>query len=226
MSNVTAIQPKGDRGAAILLMDDGSKVWTPDIEKAKSLLNQPIPPTWRMTDGDYGPQAFPPREARGGGGMSAWRNTKEGFLAEQQGRLAWQREDEDRKDRRTALMQAVALAGQLGLDTAGLLYLEDVVATSNAFYAWLRKTSGSPTRAASAEPPSGPGGPDPTSSPSLAPLSGDENATGGGSVLGKGAAAPCSHSKVSDLKPDGKPLPKGRLRCDDCGTVLNESEVA
>lgn len=80
MSVVTAVEPKGEK-AAILVMDDGTRVWTPEKAKADELVGKPIPGDWTQKVGDYGPQAFPPRPRSGGGGgggAAAWRNTKEG----------------------------------------------------------------------------------------------------------------------------------------------------
>ncbi len=82
-------------------MDDGSRVWTPEKARADELVGKPIPADWTQKQGDYGPQAFPPRERKGGGfggGAAAFRNTKEGQAIEQQA-----------MNRRTALMQAVVV---------------------------------------------------------------------------------------------------------------------
>lgn len=79
---VLAVEPKGDKGAAIMTMADGRKVWTPEIEKAKALIGQPIPADWFQKEGDYGPQAFPPKQGKGGGGrkgFSRWTDSEAGF---------------------------------------------------------------------------------------------------------------------------------------------------
>ena len=79
MAAVLSVEAKGEK-AAILVMDDGSRVWTPEKAKADELVGKPIPADWTQKVGDYGPQAFPPRAGKGGGpgGAAAWRNTKEG----------------------------------------------------------------------------------------------------------------------------------------------------
>jgi hypothetical protein len=106
VANVKTVQDKGDK-AALLILDDGSKpVWTPDRELARTLLGKPIPPDWIRKDGEYGPQAFPPKSK----GQGRYRDTKEAFEAEAASRLAWQEVEEERKDRRTALMTAAEVA--------------------------------------------------------------------------------------------------------------------
>jgi hypothetical protein len=102
MANVKTVQDKGDK-AALLILDDGSKpVWTPDRELARTLLGKPIPSDWIRKEGEYGPQALPPKAK----GQGRYRDTKEAFDREAESRTAWQREEEDRKDRRTAVMTA------------------------------------------------------------------------------------------------------------------------
>jgi hypothetical protein len=96
--NVTAVEPKGDK-AALLVMENNVRVWTPDIEKAKPLIGKPIPGDWTQREGDYGPQALPPKDKKGAP-APAYRNTKEGQATEQTA-----------MNRRTALMQAVEYAG-------------------------------------------------------------------------------------------------------------------
>ena len=105
MANVKTVTDR-DKGALLHLEDGSAPVWTPDKELARTLLGKPIPEDWTRREGPYGPQALPPRP-KGAGGMVAWRNTKEGFEAEAAGRRRWQEIEEEKKDRRTALMQAV-----------------------------------------------------------------------------------------------------------------------
>ena len=155
MSNITEVRPKGEKNALIIL-DDNSQVWTPDIEKAKALkIGEPIPADWTRKDGQYGPQAFPPGDKKAfGGGQAAYRNSKEGQFYEQ-----------ERMDRRTALMQAVALGGEW-LDTAAEMY------------AWLRKSAGSAHPSGSAAD---------TGSPT--PLSGEPETWRAGDQAGHGDSA-------------------------------------
>lgn len=74
-----------------------------------------------------------PRGA-GGGGATAWRNTKEGAEFEQRNRRAWQGFEEERRDRRTALMQAVQGAGPETYRAGSIIEVAD------SFYGWLRQT--------------------------------------------------------------------------------------
>lgn len=91
-------------------------------------IGQPLPEGWEIRTSTRGkPYLAPPRAPRpgsGGGGAAAWRNTREGHAAEQ-----------ERMDRRTALMQAVAL---LGPGTA----ISEALRAAEELYAWLRETSG------------------------------------------------------------------------------------
>ena len=97
------------------------------------LLGKPIPEDWTRRDNENGPMALPPKP-KGGGGLTAWRNTKEGFEAEAAGRRRWQEIEEEKKDRRTALMQAVEHR-RLGEAP------EAVIRLAEQFYDWLRESS-------------------------------------------------------------------------------------
>jgi len=121
VSNVTWVEQKGDK-AGIMVMDDGTKVWTPDKAKADELVGKPIPADWTQKQGEYGPQAFPPREKKSGfgGAPAAFRNTKEGQAVEQ-----------DAMNRRTALMQSVEMRHPDNQAVA------QVLDRANKFYAWL-----------------------------------------------------------------------------------------
>src|SRR6185503_11899321 len=102
MNTVIWVTAKGDK-AAVMKMSDDTLIWTPDKTKADELIGKPIPEDWTQKQGEYGPQAFPPREKKGGfgGAPAAFRNTKEGQAIEQ-----------DQMNRRTALMQAVQWGAQ------------------------------------------------------------------------------------------------------------------
>lgn len=97
--------------------------WTPKVTALK--VGEDVPEGWERKDSDKGPRLLPPGP-KGQGGQSAYRNTKEGSTAEQ-----------ERMDRRTALMQAVAL------DSGGVAQHWTWVDAADQMYAWLRKTSGS-----------------------------------------------------------------------------------
>ncbi len=218
MSNVTAVQPKGEKNA-LLILDDGTQVWTPDIDKAKELkLGEPIPPTWTMKDGQYGPQAFPPREGKGfGGGATAFRNSKEGQFYEQ-----------ERMDRRTALMQMVAAAGLLGKVS------EDDLKMAEWFYAWLRKSAGS---APSSAPPNtgsdrSPFRPEPGPSAVEPGKAAADTSGAAGKGTGEGPEPAASHVNhkpgctepgFTPLKVNGEPMPAGKVRCIECSVWDKEA---
>jgi hypothetical protein len=95
----------------------------------------PLPEGWEVKTSKAGkPYLAAPRQSSGGGGgrysgapaSAAWRNTEAGAKYEQ-----------ERMDRRTACMQAVAMGtigGSQGALTASVLKLAD------EFYQWLRKS--------------------------------------------------------------------------------------
>jgi hypothetical protein len=116
-ATVTWVEKKGDK-AAILVMSDDTRVWTPDKALADTLVGKEIPPDWTIKQGQYGPQALPPKPKGGFGGPAAYRNTKEGF-----------HEEQDFMNLRTAVMQA----------TVEGVFIKD---TANEIYAWLRQASG------------------------------------------------------------------------------------
>ena len=100
MSNVASVKqnPKKPENAYIKF-DDGTEAWCPSFEKASALeVGKPLPDGWTQDQGEYGPRAFPPKDRKGfAGGKSSWYNSEEGV-----------RFTQERTDRRTALMQAVA----------------------------------------------------------------------------------------------------------------------
>ncbi len=83
-----------------------------------------LPVGWTVRTSQRGKEYLAPPPAQGDGGRrtAAWRQSREALAAEQ-----------ERMDRRTALMQAVAALGIEG--GAG-----EVLRTAEQFYAWLRET--------------------------------------------------------------------------------------
>lgn len=150
MPNVVSVKPNPKKPEnAYIRFDDGTEAWCPDTEKAKALvIGQPLPNEWRVDEGDYGPRAFPPSD-RKGTPQAAFRNTKEGFLLEQQG---YYRKDE-RMDRRTALMQAVQWHTAAAMED---VTLGDTLDIARKMYEFLRATSGSEV-AALGKPATDPG---------------------------------------------------------------------
>ena len=189
--NVASVQAKGDK-AGIMIMDDGSRIWTPEKAKADELVGKPIPADWTQKQGEYGPQAFPPRERKGGGAAPAWRNTEAGFRAEQ-----------DFMNRRTALMQAVA-----DLPDASPA---NVLIHANIFYEWL---SGSPVHSGqpAAQPTSS------TAEVGLKAAAGNDDA--GAKDIGEGVGGPCAHLNAVRSYPNGRPTPANKAYCPDCSRLV------
>jgi hypothetical protein len=227
--------------AGFVMFADGIEAWTPEVAKLEPLVGKDLPPDWTLRDGPRGKQLLPPKQ--GGGGPAAFRNTKEGFLAEQAGRQRWQEIEEDCRDRRTALMQAVE-------DTKDKIG-GDWQARADEMYRWLKASGGAvsgervsfgegasnrpeATPPGNTSPPQGsrqpPPGGDPTPEPATS--SGLERTAakpGGASVEASGDDAPLGeappgaagnvlanlhfHGPWTDLTPTGQPLPKGRWRC-------------
>lgn len=165
-------------------------------ERAKDLAGKPIPEGWEVKQSKAGKDYLaPPRASRGGGsgggGFAAYRNTKEG-----------QHYEQERMDRRTAAMQAMA-----GKDTFDLYLAEQI-------YSWLRASEGAA---------------EVTTSVTTSRKAGTDNPVravtveqGPGEGTGEGApSGSCSHPETSDTTPDKKRLlPGGRRRCIDCGEVF------
>jgi hypothetical protein len=204
-ATVTWVEKKGDK-AGILVMSDDTRVWTPDKALGDTLVGKAIPEDWTQKQGEYGPQALPPKPKGGFGGPAAYRNTKEGQLAEQL-----------RMDARTAVMQA----------TVEGVFIKD---TADEIYKWLCQASGADL--ASVSPAAGgvvATHPAPPASPSvIAPaIDGEVEAAG---ELGEGLPAAvdprsCKHEATSPLAPSGRALKEGRVRCLDCNLVIEEAKV-
>jgi len=130
---VAKVVRKGEKNAMIYF-SMGEPAWSPDYEIASKLqVGKPLPPDWKVEQGQYGPKALPPK--KGGGMAVAYRNTKEAFEAEAASRLAWQQVEEERKDRRTALMQAAELAVAAADDT-----VQKTLLRADLYYEWLRSS--------------------------------------------------------------------------------------
>lgn len=128
MIKLLEVQPHRKNPAnrtAIIEVDGIQKeayVFARDAELVDKTAPGPLPDGWTVREGDYGPILNPPRQARPGGagpgGVAAWRNTAEG-----------QKYEQERMDRRTALMQAVSMKVDIG----------DTLTLANDYYEWLRK---------------------------------------------------------------------------------------
>lgn len=155
---------------------------------------------------------------------------------------------QERMDRRTAIMQAVALLTAVGAESHAQTPSGDCLVAADHFYNWLRKTSGAATsppgsdRTAAPEPTSPApaisagsvnaagtkaGGGDGTGSASTtpAPAAGDSSAapeaadTGQAGVLGEGAPACPPHL----LDYEQTPKAGGRLPCKRCHAWVKEA---
>jgi hypothetical protein len=127
--NVLSTKPGSDgKGFVKLRLDDGSELeaWTPELDKVLALGEKPIPSDWVLKDNKQGTGKvfLPPRQQ----GQTAYRNTKEAFDREAESRARWQVEEENRKDKRTALMTAAEHFGNLWPTAA------------EEMYAWLRSS--------------------------------------------------------------------------------------
>lgn len=228
-ATVTGVQPKGEK-AAMLVMSEGPKIWTPDIEKAKELLGKPIPESWEQKNGQYGPQALPPRDKRNA--PAAWRNTKEGAEAEHRSILARQREREDASHRRTALMQSVAMAA------GSTPRMSQLLEQADTFYNWLL-SGGTENEGRSSEGLSRPSessgggradvlgeGTEVHSPPDSPPAGTDPPSTAGdGRGTGEAAGSPSPHQH---LETTGKMATDGHRHrwrdrvCQDCGLAWGQ----
>ena len=186
-------------------LDDGREIPGYDLPPGLEV-GKPLPDGWEVALSKSGkPYVKVPKPGKGfGGGAQAYRNTKEGQFYEQ-----------ERMDRRTAVMQAT-VDGEFHPGMGDLIY------------DWLRRTAGpmtgagggaAPVQAPAASPP-------PRSVPDEGhgaaqvhtPSSGKDSASsGGGNTLPLEA---CAHEHTSPLKPNGDPLPAGKVLCLDCHSVV------
>ncbi len=127
MIEIVRITPhhRNDRWRTIEFLEDGEpkKGFSFKGQEADTLKPGPLPDGWSTKPGNYGDTVFePPAGASSGGrafggGAAAFRNTEAGFKAEQ-----------DRMDRRTAVMSAADLyRGQAKIE------LGDVVVAAGVF---------------------------------------------------------------------------------------------
>jgi hypothetical protein len=138
---VTKIRPEewtkdGEKVVTYWLTLEGREKAVPcyDPRAAELKVGEPLPDGWSVVQSKKGKDYVKTPAAQRGQSAPAFRNTKEGFLAEQEGRLRWQWVEEERRDRRTALMQAAAFFD------SGVEHSTDMVAgVAGIFYEWLRQ---------------------------------------------------------------------------------------
>jgi hypothetical protein len=195
-------------------LDDGREAPGYDLPLVPEV-GKPLPDGWEVATAKSGklyikvPKAGGPKYS---GGVAAFRNTKEGQAIEQ-----------DAMNRRTALMQAVAVC-QDNWDIE-----------ADKMYAWL-----SGTGAGSGEKPAVITSTDATESTPRPRKNSPQRKDAEGENSGHGMAADRGQEGVKDpgedrtssclhpedsitlLKPDGKPLPQGFWRCTACGKVAKD----
>jgi hypothetical protein len=119
--------PNNDK-QGFVRFDDNTEAWTPELAKIPDLIGKELPADWTLRDGPKGKQLLPPK-VKGEGPRAAWANTEEG-----------EKYVQERMDRRTALMQAVALLH----DPPSGFGLAPVLELAIDMYAWLRESVSAP----------------------------------------------------------------------------------
>jgi hypothetical protein len=202
--------------------DDGSEAPGYDLPPGVEV-GKPLPDGWEVAQSKSGkPYIKVPKAGKGGfgGGAAAFRNTKEGQFYEQ-----------ERMDRRTALMQAIATG--VGEEHWHIY--------ADRMYEWLRATStGADTRVSSQSVPApvghtstaqnkktwggssrDEGQPSKTGKASGGTASGPS--ASGDSLLGEDPGSTptsCTHTNTSPLLPTGRAVKEGFAFCIDCRTVV------
>lgn len=138
---VLGTSPRSNGGMVRIMLDDGGieEAWTPNLEPVKAWGENPIPPNWELKDrrDGKGKILVDRDEKRAGGG--GYRQSKEAFDREAESRLAWQREEEDRKDRRTAAMTAfewLPVVDDVGVEEQARVAL----LVADRIYVWLNRS--------------------------------------------------------------------------------------
>lgn len=175
-------------------------------EAAKELeTGKPLPDGWVIEppkQEGWTPMLKAPRKGGFGGAPAAFRNTREGFYAEQQS-----------IHRSVALDKALVFHGMRVEPPT----VEQLLRTANELYGWLSLPS--PGGQSSVPATNEGGGKSQTTRAPGKAARAPEPAQG---TLGEGPPAPagaCDHIDNSPLKPDGSHLPDGFLRCLSCGVV-------
>lgn len=150
---------KRSKGSVVRLQngDDGPiiEAWTPAEMDAVQAWGGTVPKEFELKDGSKGKILVEPR--KGGGG--SYSQSKEAFDRSAASREAWQQVEEDRRDRRTALMQAVELAtafiAKEPEPKTGLRPGTVIIQSAQTFYTWLRNPSPPPAAGHGSGPESG-----------------------------------------------------------------------
>jgi hypothetical protein len=190
------IDVQTDDGRKEQVQGETVEAWTPEIAKVPDLVGKELPDGWTLRDGPKGKQLLPPK-VKGEGLRAAWANTEEG-----------EKYVQERMDRRTALMQAVASLAAGPRDRTE----KDL---ADFFYAWLRKSvsEGPPARASvsavgAAEPRIAQGPPSDTSSAPIAETKYDSapwQSHGADTISGEGASTlPSTEGAPPDDRREGE----------------------
>lgn len=138
---VLGTSPRSNGGMVRIMLDNGGieEAWTPNLEPVKAWGENPIPANWELKDrrDGKGKILVDRDEKRAGGG--GYRQSKEAFDREAESRLAWQREEEDRKDRRTAVMTAfewLPVVDDVGVEEQARVAL----LVADRIYVWLNRS--------------------------------------------------------------------------------------
>lgn len=205
MPNVQTIRESDwakDDGTHVMVttvrFDDGSEAPGYDLPPGLEI-GKALPQGWEIATSKNGKPYIKVPKSGKGQQPTAYRNTKDGQAYEQ-----------ERMDRRTALMQAVALAAD---DDP----TDTVVTTADRLYTWLRQTSGAGVAGEVTPAPVTQSVPVTDKAGGVQPVAFGE---GGPGSPPTGDKKDCPHEHRSPLKPDGSAMPAGRERCIDCGLRL------
>jgi hypothetical protein len=197
------------------------------------LEGQELPAGWVIGKTDRGPNLTPPGGGSKKGAPAAYRNTKDGFLAEQ---LEWRRKNAIEQ---RSIHASVALEHAVVYSLPQELSTEQVLERANEFFEWLREKAGTPPDDVVASAASDrDGGATATSGwgETVVPLTPDlvgdmksaraaaSDAGGeGGHAEGASAGSSTSEAAPHEHKP-GRVLASGKALCVECGK--HESEWA
>lgn len=135
---VASVKPRNKGSMVKLEREDGAtiEIWCSADQATVEGWNGAVPAEYELRQKrDSTEQILVEKRSQG---APAYRNTKEAFELEAASRRAWQLIEEDRRDRRTALMQAIAavVASGRGFDLP--TWGEYGVPIADAMYRWLK----------------------------------------------------------------------------------------
>lgn len=136
------------KGAVVDLQDGPTapivEAWTSaDVETISKWPNAVVPPEYELRDKKDGSGKVLVEKRGGGGGYS---QSKEAFDRSAESRAAWQLVEEDRRDRRTAVMQAVQGIAASGRGLNAAAWRSHGAELATEMYRWLRDPDGAAMR--------------------------------------------------------------------------------